>query len=706
MPTPAFPRKTRGRLSSLTLAALAVAAPHAGAQTAPADTPSAGSDTLAPVVVTASRREQLARSAPATVSVVTREELEAKPYTSVVDVLRTVEGVSVVGSNPNDQDIALRGMPGEYTLILVDGQRQNTRETMNRGTGGVQANLLPPLAAIERIEVVRGPMSSLYGADAMGGVINIITRKQPRAWHGTVAATAVWQQEEGRGDRQGLEFWAGGPLVGETLGLQLSGRTARREEDDLYYPANATSGANGQRDNRLEAKLSARLAPNQDLRLDLGREVFSYLASAGKSIADTPAATTDVKTRHRRDHAELTHDGRWGWGRSTVSLTQETEQQTRWTYGGGLASAAPQIRNTQLEGRAVLPWGGGDDTLTVGAQVRRERLSDVATQDAVPSGYAPNTDEISRRSWAVFAENDHAFSPSFTLTAGARLDHDERFGSRASPRLYGVYQLDPAWTLRGGVATGFKAPTLRQSAGGYCMTTGGAAGATPGTLCGNPDLKPETSVTEEIGLRRDLGGDFLAATLFNSTLRNKVYSYDTGVADAASPGRNVYAYENISRVKLYGAELSGGAALAPRWRLGGSYTFTQSRRSGGGETAFGGSSLDGRPLDKTPRHKAHVQVDWQVRERVSLYLAGDYVGKQYWAAYRNSALNVRERPATATADLGGRIGLARGVDLKLAVQNLTNRIVAVDPRSRTGGLNGNWLVDEGRRLAATLSAEF
>src|SRR5690606_21121246 len=92
---------------------------------------------------------------------------------------RGVEGVSVVGGDPNSTDIVIRGMPGEYTLIMLDGRRQSTRETMNRGTGGVQANLIPPLAAIERIEVVRGPMSSLYGSDAMGGVVNIITRKVP-----------------------------------------------------------------------------------------------------------------------------------------------------------------------------------------------------------------------------------------------------------------------------------------------------------------------------------------------------------------------------------------------------------------------------------------------------------------------------------------------------------------------------------------------
>src|SRR3546814_15846858 len=87
----------------------------------------------------------------------TREQLDTRPFTSLEDAVRNVEGVSVVGDSPNSTDIVIRGMPGEYTLIMLDGRRQTTRETMNRGTGGVQASMIQPLAAIERLEVVRGP---------------------------------------------------------------------------------------------------------------------------------------------------------------------------------------------------------------------------------------------------------------------------------------------------------------------------------------------------------------------------------------------------------------------------------------------------------------------------------------------------------------------------------------------------------------------
>jgi outer membrane receptor for ferrienterochelin and colicins len=367
----------------------------------------------------------------------------------------------------------------------------------------------------------------------------------------------------------------------------------------------------------------------------------------------------------------------------------------------------PELRNTTLDGRVVLPWGGDSNTLTAGAQFSRQRLSGVAAQDAVPTGYARNADLLQRDAWALFAENDYAMTPAFTLTTGARLDHDELYGSRVSPRVYGVYALDDQWTLRGGVATGFKAPTLRQSTGGYCMTTGGAAGATPGTLCGNPELKPETSVAQEIGVRRDAGADFASATLFNNAFKNKVASYDTGVADPASPGRNVYIYDNIARVRLRGLELAAGSDVSPVLRLTGNYTYTDSRRRGsGGENAFNGSSLDGRPLDKTPKHKLYLEASWKALPGLDLYTAAQYTSRQYWAAFRNGALGVRERAGATTFDLGARYVLARGVDLKVALLNLSNKMVPVDERSRTGGLSGNWMVDEGRRLNVALNAQF
>src|SRR5690606_4244213 len=120
-----------------------------------------GVASLNPIVVTASGFEQDIIDAPASISVIPREKLEKGAYRDLTDALRDVPGVIMTPSDNNTSDITLRGMSANYTLILVDGKRMSTRETQTNGSTGTDQSWVPPLEAIERIEVVRGPMSSL-----------------------------------------------------------------------------------------------------------------------------------------------------------------------------------------------------------------------------------------------------------------------------------------------------------------------------------------------------------------------------------------------------------------------------------------------------------------------------------------------------------------------------------------------------------------
>ncbi|MEF9966413.1 MAG: TonB-dependent receptor plug domain-containing protein, partial [Comamonas sp.] len=135
----------------------------AAAQAADAAEPSASDKTLGTVVVTAAGFEQDVSQAPASITVIPREKLEQGAYSNLHDALRDVPGVIMTPSDNNSNDISLRGMGANYTLILVDGKRMSTRETQTNGSTGTDQSWVPPLEAIERIEVVRGPMSSLYG---------------------------------------------------------------------------------------------------------------------------------------------------------------------------------------------------------------------------------------------------------------------------------------------------------------------------------------------------------------------------------------------------------------------------------------------------------------------------------------------------------------------------------------------------------------
>src|SRR5690606_18010208 len=199
---------------------IALACTPALAVEAPAD--SDDGDRLDTIVVTAGGYEQLIADAPASISVISREELEVRPFVDLQDALRGVEGVSLTGSNVNRTDIQLRGMPGNYTLILVDGLRQSTRENSSReDIGATQAAQIPPLEAVERIEIVRGPMSSLYGSDAIGGVVNIITRKPDAEWTGALNLDTTVQEHSDLGNRRGGNFYIGGPFAADRARLQV-----------------------------------------------------------------------------------------------------------------------------------------------------------------------------------------------------------------------------------------------------------------------------------------------------------------------------------------------------------------------------------------------------------------------------------------------------------------------------------------------------
>lgn len=671
---------------------------------AAAPQPVAAPERLEQVVVSASLRQQLERDAPATVTVITRQDLQNRPETDVASLLKSVSGVAVVGAGANDLDIALRGMPGDYTLLLVDGRRVSTRETMNRGTGGVQSHFLPPLSAIERIEVVRGPMSSLYGSEAMGGVVHIITRKRAARWSGALRLGVEESRHDEIGARQALSAWAGGPIADGRVQLQLWASGLAKGEDDFFAPANNISGSMGQRDQQQAVVAHVHLDDQQDLRLDLGRQSLRQTATPGLSLADNAPATALTAIRHDRETWGLQHEGAWSWGQTEVALTGERATQRQWS-GPAASGVVPVLSQQGLEARALWPWAAGQH-LTAGLMWQQARLDGVARQDAVPAGLPANPARLQRQSHAFYAENETVTAGQWRLTLGARLDDDAQYGRHLSPRAYLVVPVATGWTFKGGWATGFKAPTLRQATAGYCMTTGGAAGAKAGTLCGHPGLQPETSRTLEAGLHWLRGTSALSVTAFANHFRNRVVSFDTGRPDPRVPARNVYVYDNLASVKLAGLELEARTALAPRLSLSGHYTYTQSRREGGRETSFSGLPLDGEPLDKTPRHQAHLRLNWQVSDAWQAQAGLTHAGEQRWAAFRNGATGVRTRPATTVLDTSLRWAFERRWALQLSVANLTDRRVPVDLRGRTAGLDGNWLLDEGRRFGATVTAEF
>src|SRR5690554_3125815 len=178
------------------------------------------------LVVSAAGFEQKVTDAPASISVISQEQLSSQSFSNIAEALDGVEGIDIRQGTgkTGGLNLSIRGLPSEYTLILVDGRRQNTGGNVTpNGFNETSTSFIPPLSAIERIEVIRGPMSTLDASDAMGGVINIITKKVADEWTGSVTVDHTFQENRDYGDAGKATFYTSGPIVEDQIGLNLRG---------------------------------------------------------------------------------------------------------------------------------------------------------------------------------------------------------------------------------------------------------------------------------------------------------------------------------------------------------------------------------------------------------------------------------------------------------------------------------------------------
>ena len=665
-------------------------------------------EALAPIVVTAAGTSQDLKDAPASISIVNKEQLKQHPSNRLEEALQDIPGVNVSGSNVNKSDISIRGLPADYTLIMVDGRRQNTRESRPNGNGGFEGAFIPPVNAIERIEVVRGPMSSLYGSDAMGGVVNIITKNVTKEWTGSasVGFTAHDKSTFGNGDHG--NFFVSGPLVQDKLGLQVYGGADYRPEDNII------GGSNRNKNRNINAKLSFTPTDKQTFILEGGRHLREKQETPGKSLALTTTRGTSVAhnqpgaTHAIRNHWSLTHQADWDVISSELSLYQEKAKREVST-NGVVDSRKPEITNTVFDAKFMLPvanhffvFGGQhqnakleDDSVT--KVNRMTRTVNGKTQTRSVPVYKNTKNNVHQ--YAFFLEDEINFTDKFLLTLGTRLDHHQKFGTHWNPRAYAVYHIDDNFSVKGGIAKAFRAPSIRELSESYVTAT--EAGA--GVIYGNPNLKPETSVNEEVSVvyNHDSGAN-ATVTLFNTEFKNKLTSHYTGNPDPLT-GAKLYKYSNVGRANIKGVEVSSHIPFDEHWNVDLSYTYQHSKRKSDEDISASGISLRGLPLDNTPKHSASGKLNWIVNDRLSAYTRVAYKGKQIWANPRNGDNRnaYRTRGGYTTVDLGTTYKVNPNVSLNFAVLNIGNEI---GERVDTNG--GSWTVEDGRRFWTNLNITF
>lgn len=658
-----------------------------------AETAESQAQQMETIVVTAAGFEQKIKDAPASISVISKAELEKKPYMTLLDAVRELEGVDIGETNDKtgQGSISMRGMGGDYTLILIDGKRQNNHgDIYPNSFGGNQFNHIPPLDSIERIEVIRGPASTLYGADAMGGVINIITKKVSDSWSGSVTHSRTFEENDDFGADSTIDFNLMGPLIKDKLGLTVRGSLYERDESNpTYAPATDPNGVvhdrtlgfggGGRTVNNenmsLGARLSWNISDNQTVWADIDTSQQEYDNDKGQlgtvdsidsiwrqncttakpcTRAD-PRAGYAKEQKFTRDTWSLTHEGEWNFGKSFVSLAHvETNNKGRTlpftvserkqllemlngtgNYAGlseaerkkiAEATFLPRPSRTlesaqyTLDANVAMPFElAGEHNVIVGTQIIRGELTDGVF--GMESGTPAQVQD--HNMWSLFAEDTWQITQPFALTTGLRYDNHEVFGDQLSPRLYGVYNFSDAFTVKGGVSTGYKTPKTTQLYDG--IVGFGGQGTSP--QFGNPDLEPETSISSELAAywQHPAGHNF-NATVFHNKFEDKIDSQacggTTGLICANTGEYQDLGYSsttrtvNIDEVVIQGLELAGKLQLLDQVSLRANYTYTDSEQKSGAEK--------GLPLGNTAKHMVNATLDWKATDSINLFLTSEY----------------------------------------------------------------------------------
>ncbi len=512
------------------------------------------------IVVTATAFPEAESETGASTTVITRERIERSGFRTVLEVLRSVPGLDVVrsGSDGSVTSVFLRGSNSTHTLVLVDGARANSPFFSGYDFSALTTE------NVERIEIVRGPFSALYGSDALGGVIQIFTRPVTFSPTGRVTVEAG-----AAGQRQGSLFFSAGA---GPLAAAASYRNARVGGDRTNADWREQNGS---------LRLEGRLGEAVRLALE-GSILDGEVGIPGPVGQETPRA----RGGFREERIALPVTFRSASGHEASLLLARVASKPSFRNPDdpfGFTSSDTNARTWQA--RASDTWKAGRQTLTALASWERWTVHD-------QSSFGVNLKNDRSTLWGAGLQEALRLGQEWIATIGVRYDHHSEFGHAWSPRAT-LSWLSPGarWKLRGSVGRAFRAPSMGEL-------------FFPGS--GNPNLQPERSTSYELGVERYLSGGRVEASLFWNDL-----------ADLIDFDFATFKNFNIGRARTRGVELSWRQQLAAQLEVDAGYTYLR-----------GEDRTTGRELLRRPRHRAFAGLTWRLVRALTLSPRATFVARR------------------------------------------------------------------------------
>ncbi|ANY16227.1 TonB-dependent siderophore receptor [Bordetella pseudohinzii] len=679
------------------------------------------------------------------VSVITAEEIQRRPpVNDLADIIRREPGVNLTGNSAsgargNNRQIDIRGMGPENTLILVDGKPVSSRNSVRYGWNGDRdtrgdSNWVPA-EEVERIEVIRGPAAARYGSGAMGGVVNIIT-KRPTDKTSASATYYINQPEDSKeGNTNRVNFSLATP-VSDTLSMRLYGNYNKTNPDARDINAGhaapgtdgvtSTAGREGVINQDLNTLFSWKMDKNNTFELDAG---FSRQGNlyAGDTMNNANSVVSDAMYGEEtnimyRDNVSLTHRGSYDWGTSRASIGYDYTRNTRREEGlaggpegapTGNGFATARLKNWRAAGEVNLPFTlGVSQVATLGVEYLRESLDDPSgLRQTYTGGSIAGTDAANRdakakqNSYALFVEDNIEATQDVTLTPGLRLDHNSEFGNNWSPSLNASWAATDAFRIKGGIARAYKAPNLYQSNPNYLLYSRGQgclasqANSNGCYLVGNENLSPEISVNKEIGFEYDPGTWRTSMAYFRNDYKNKIVA-GTDVLYRMNNGARVLQWTNSGKAVVEGLEGNLFVPLADNldWNTNFTYMIESKNKS------------TGQPLSVIPKYTINSTLDWFYTEQLSFQANVTYYGKQQGPSVNERTGVDLSGDALQTVSPYALVGLSAGYEvnknlrLRVGVSNLFDKKQYREGNASSAG--AATYNEPGRAYYATLTVSY